>query len=100
VLDCLDLPPEYSGLLTTDDQETNLHAVPLWMVTQKHMTKILKHYRGRFTNGAPDLRMRSSGVLGVVRGYQHMGAWGGLQAGTPASQPAGLPADSHMAPPN
>jgi hypothetical protein len=22
----LDLPPEYQGLLTTDDQETNLHA--------------------------------------------------------------------------
>ena len=26
--------------------------VPLWMVTQKHMQKILKFYRGRFTNGA------------------------------------------------
>ncbi|GAB4823565.1 hypothetical protein N2152v2_010611 [Parachlorella kessleri] len=50
VLDCLDLPQEYSSLLTTNDVETNLHAVPLWMVTDKHMTKILKHYRGRFTN--------------------------------------------------
>ena len=27
VLDCLDLPAEYSSLLTTDDSETNLHAV-------------------------------------------------------------------------
>lgn len=27
VLDCLDLPPEYASLLTTDDSETNLHAV-------------------------------------------------------------------------
>lgn len=28
-------------------------AVPLWMVSQKHMAKLLKHYRGRFSNGAP-----------------------------------------------
>ena len=26
-------------------------AVPLWMVSQKHMAKTLKHYRGRFTTG-------------------------------------------------
>lgn len=26
ILDCLDLPPEYRSLLTTDDHETNLHA--------------------------------------------------------------------------
>ena len=26
-------------------------AVPLWMVSQKHMAKLLKHYRGRFSNG-------------------------------------------------
>jgi hypothetical protein len=26
ILDCLDLPAEYRSLLTTDDQETNLHA--------------------------------------------------------------------------
>lgn len=50
ILDCLDLPEEYRCLLTTDDHETNLHAVPLWMVSQKHMAKLLKHYRGRFTN--------------------------------------------------
>ncbi|KAI7837835.1 hypothetical protein COHA_008323 [Chlorella ohadii] len=50
ILDCLNLPPEYRSLLTTDDHETNLHAVPLWMVSQKHMAKLLKHYRGRFSN--------------------------------------------------
>jgi DNA cross-link repair 1A protein len=49
ILDCLDLPPEYRDLLTTDDGDTNLHAVPLWMVSQKHMAKLLKHYRGRFS---------------------------------------------------
>lgn len=26
ILDCLNLPPEYRSLLTTDDHETNLHA--------------------------------------------------------------------------
>ena len=26
ILDCLELPPEYAALLTTDDHETNLHA--------------------------------------------------------------------------
>eukprot|EP00887_Chlorella_sp_A99_P008123 scaffold12.g8123.t1 len=50
VLDCLDLPPEYASLLTCDDKETNLHAVPLWMVSQKHMAKTLKFYRGRFNS--------------------------------------------------
>jgi DNA cross-link repair 1A protein len=50
ILDCLDLPPDEAALLTTDDSETNLHAVPLWMVSQKHMAKTLKYYRGRFTN--------------------------------------------------
>jgi len=46
----LALPPDETELLTTDDGETNLHAVPLWMVSQKHMANALKHYRGRFTN--------------------------------------------------
>ncbi|KAL4522626.1 hypothetical protein Ndes2526A_g01010 [Nannochloris sp. 'desiccata'] len=50
ILDCLDLAPDEAALLTTDDSETNLHAVPLWMVSQKHMAKTLKYYRGRFTN--------------------------------------------------
>lgn len=50
ILDCLDLPPDEAALLTTDDSETNLHAVPLWMISQKHMAKTLKYYRGRFTN--------------------------------------------------
>jgi DNA cross-link repair 1A protein len=50
ILDCLHLPPDEAALLTTDDSETNLHAVPLWMISQKHMAKTLKYYRGRFTN--------------------------------------------------
>lgn len=50
VLDCLQLPAEVAALLTTDDSETNLHAVPLWMVTQKHMAKVLRFYRGRFSS--------------------------------------------------
>jgi len=50
VLDCLDLAPDEAALLTTDDSKTNLHAVPLWMISQKHMAKTLKYYRGRFTN--------------------------------------------------
>jgi DNA cross-link repair 1A protein len=50
ILDCLDLSPDEAALLTTDDGETNLHAVPLWMISQKHMAKTLKYYRGRFTN--------------------------------------------------
>jgi DNA cross-link repair 1A protein len=50
VLDCLGLPAELAALLTTDDGATNLHAVPLWMVTAKHMAAALKHYRGRFTS--------------------------------------------------
>jgi DNA cross-link repair 1A protein len=49
ILDCLSLHPDDAALLTTDDQETNLHAVPLWMVTEKHMANALKYYRGRFT---------------------------------------------------
>ena len=50
ILDCLDLSSEESSMLTTDDSETNLHAVPLWMISHKHMTNSLKFYRGRFTN--------------------------------------------------
>lgn len=50
ILDCLDLSPDEAALLTTDDTITNLHAVPLWMVSHKHMTNSLKFYRGRFTN--------------------------------------------------
>lgn len=51
VLNCLDLDSEVRRLLTSNDQEASLHAVPMWMVTQQHMAKLLKHYRGRFTTG-------------------------------------------------
>ena len=50
VLDCIDLSPEEKALLTTDDSETNLHAVPLRMISYKHMENTLKYYRGRFVN--------------------------------------------------
>lgn len=48
VLDALGLPPEYAALLTTDDRGARLHAVPLWRVRLRHMTRALKHYAGRF----------------------------------------------------
>lgn len=47
----MDLPPEQKALLTTDDREASLHVVPLWMISQQHMVKLLKHYRGRFSTG-------------------------------------------------
>ena len=49
ILECLDLPAETLSLLTSNDKETNLHAVPLWSVTLKSMARLLKHYRGRYT---------------------------------------------------
>ena len=50
ILDCLDLDEDEKALLTSDDSETSLHAVPLWMITEQHMVKSLKYYRGRYTN--------------------------------------------------
>ena len=49
VLECIELPAETAALLTSNDKETNLHAVPLWSVTLKSMARLLKHYRGRYT---------------------------------------------------
>ena len=49
VLECIELPGETLALLTSNDKETNLHAVPLWSVTLKSMARLLKHYRGRYT---------------------------------------------------
>ena len=49
VLECLELPAELAALMTSNDKETNLHAVPLWSITFKSMTRLLKHYRGRYT---------------------------------------------------
>lgn len=67
VLDCLNLDAHTQRLLTTDDTATNLHAVPLWMVSQKHMTNVLKHYKGRFT---------------TVVGFQPTGWTHGRESGT------------------
>ncbi len=49
VMDALNLPEEYRALLTTDDRAALLHAVPLWRVSLKHMARLLKHYRGRYS---------------------------------------------------
>ena len=49
VLECIELPDDTAALLTSNDKETNLHAVPLWSVTLKSMARLLKHYRGRYT---------------------------------------------------
>ena len=49
VQECLELPAEWAPLMTSNDKETNLHAVPLWSITFKSMTRLLKHYRGRYT---------------------------------------------------
>ena len=49
VLECLELPAATAALLTSNDKETNLHAVPLWSVTLKSMARLLKHYRGHYT---------------------------------------------------
>lgn len=49
VLDCIEIPPEIQKLITTDDTTTNLHVVPMWMISQKHMKNALKFYKGRFT---------------------------------------------------
>ena len=49
VLDCLGLPPAYARLLTTNDTEADMHAVPLSMASLKAMARTQRHYRSRFT---------------------------------------------------
>ncbi|KAK9863457.1 hypothetical protein WJX84_005818 [Apatococcus fuscideae] len=49
VLDCLGLPPAYTRLLTTNDTEADMHAVPLSMASLKAMARTQRHYRSRFT---------------------------------------------------
>ena len=49
VLECIELPADTAALLTSNDKETNLHAVPLSSVTLKSMARLLKLYRGRYT---------------------------------------------------
>ena len=71
VLECIELPPDTAALLTSNDKETNLHAVPLWSVTLKSMARLLKHYRGRYT---------------TVVGFQPTG-WTQKQGNSPPSSP-------------
>lgn len=49
VLDCLGLEPRHASLLTVDDFETNLHAVPLHCTTHKGMARTARYYRHRYT---------------------------------------------------
>lgn len=48
VLDCLELPEQDRRLLTTDDQATNLHVVPLMSINRQRIAALLQHYKGRF----------------------------------------------------
>ena len=48
VLACLDLPPADAARVTADDGATNLHVVPMALVTFKRMGELLSHYKGRF----------------------------------------------------
>ncbi|QDZ20400.1 DNA cross-link repair protein [Chloropicon primus] len=50
VMECLDLEPRLEALVTPNDTETNIHAVPLFHTkNQKRMEAILKYYKGRYT---------------------------------------------------
>ncbi|KAK9812991.1 hypothetical protein WJX72_006870 [[Myrmecia] bisecta] len=71
VLDCLGLAPEYASLLTTNDSEARIQAVPLWMVSLKQMARIAKHYKGRFSTIVgfqPTGWTQKSGVQDTERG--------------------------------
>ncbi|GAQ80301.1 putative Sterile alpha motifdomain-containing protein [Klebsormidium nitens] len=49
VLACLDLPAEDMARLTTNENESNVHVVPLWSLANfKRLTTIAKHYQGRY----------------------------------------------------
>lgn len=50
ILKRIGLSHEDLEMFTTDDQETNLHVVPIWMVSYKHMANTLKFYRNKFEN--------------------------------------------------
>ena len=74
ILECLELPAETLALLTSNDKETNLHAVPLWSVTLKSMARLLKHYRGRYTTVVgfqPTGWTQKQGVLVLLAALLH-----------------------------
>lgn len=49
LLDCMDLTEEDKRWLTTKDQESHIHVVPLWSVASfKRMGSISRHYHGRY----------------------------------------------------
>lgn len=51
LLDCMDLAEEDKRWLTTKDQESHIHAVPLWSVASfKRMGSISRHYHGRYNS--------------------------------------------------
>lgn len=86
ILNCLELEPEVRAQLTTSDRETSLHAVPLWMITHDHMTKLLKHYRGRFTTGEQP-RELVWGICAWQRSARHI-AEGGVAEEARSSFPS------------
>ena len=50
VVKCLELDSRRSALVTPNDMETNVHAVPLgYTRSQQRMEGILKHYKNKFT---------------------------------------------------
>lgn len=50
ILKSIGLSNEELKMFTTDDQESNLHVVPIWKVSHKHMASALKFYGNRFEN--------------------------------------------------
>ncbi|KAG0630723.1 hypothetical protein M758_1G199900 [Ceratodon purpureus] len=51
LLDCMDLAEEDKRWLTTKDQQSHIHVVPLWSVASfKRMGSISRHYHGRYNS--------------------------------------------------
>ncbi|GMH35758.1 hypothetical protein BSKO_03626 [Bryopsis sp. KO-2023] len=49
VMGCLDLTAKEKAMMTTNHEETNIHAVPLNQVRTDVMGNIMKRYRGKYT---------------------------------------------------
>ena len=82
VLDCLGLPPAYTRLLTTNDTEADMHAVPLSMASLKAMARTQRHYRSRFTTIVgfqPTGWSHTSGMSDGPQSFQACSTWSFLQ---------------------
>ncbi|KAJ7546668.1 hypothetical protein O6H91_08G049800 [Diphasiastrum complanatum] len=52
MLACMDIPKDYLQWVTSNDQESFIHVVPLWSIASfKRMNSISKHYHVRFIKG-------------------------------------------------